>query len=236
MSELGQVLEVMHTSSESCHSLRLEGHEWRHRETFSRAWKHHLDELRRCGAASVRSFAFKKGGEGEPAPESREIWRVWLAKPDKRRAEFQVGDDMVTAVFAGQRWWSKSPNGFRTNEGALNSGHGFGPGAALIDPAAYLAVLQLSVDSRTTFLSRPAFVVTAIPRAIDPHEFNATFHMLGTGADLYQLVIDAELGILLRSEADFRGDAFRVIEVDAIGVDEQFSEATFDGERLRNVE
>ena len=60
--------------------------------------------------------------------------------------------------------------------------------------------------------------------------------MLGTGADLYQLVIDAELGILLRSEADFRGDAFRVIEVDAIGVDEQFSEATFDGERLRNVE
>lgn len=235
MIELGQVLEVMHTSQQRWNSLRLEGHEWRHRETFSRAWEHHFDELRKSGAASVESMAFKKSSGEEPPAESREDWRVWLTKPDKRRAEFLVGDGLVKAVFIGQHWWSRSPGGFRTNDGALNSSHGFGPAEALIDPATHLADLQLKIDGRTTFLSRPAFAVTAIPRAVDPRGFSPTFHLLGTGADLYKLVVDSEVGVLLRSQADFRGDAFRVIEVDEIGVNEQFGDEIFDGERLREA-
>jgi len=52
--------------------------------------------------------------------------------------------------------------------------------------------------------------------------------MLGTGADIYRLVIDSEVGVLLRSEADLGDQAFRVIEVDEIGVNEPTDEATFD--------
>jgi hypothetical protein len=58
--------------------------------------------------------------------------------------------------------------------------------------------------------------------------------MLGTGADLYKLVVDAEVGVLLRVQAEFQGDAFRVIEVDDISVNERFGDATFDSNRLRN--
>jgi hypothetical protein len=58
--------------------------------------------------------------------------------------------------------------------------------------------------------------------------------MLGTGADLYKLVVDAEVGVLLRVQAEFQGDAFRAIEVDDIGVNEGFGNTTFDSNLLRN--
>jgi hypothetical protein len=82
-------------------------------------------------------------------------------------------------------------------------------------------------------LTRPAYVVTALPRHIGRHGFDATFHMLGTGADLYKLVVDVEVGVLLRVEAEFQGDPFRVIEVDEISVNERFGETTFDSKPLR---
>jgi hypothetical protein len=170
-----------------------------------------------------------------PPDENREDWRAWLAKPDERRAEFQVGDEVVTAVFHGSSWWSWSPSrGFITNDGAPNHSHGFGPGEALIDPATHLASIQLKMNERTTFLTRPAYVVTALPRELSQPGFNTTFHMLGTGADLYKLVVDAEVGVLLRVQAEFQGDAFRVIEVDDISVNERFGDATFDSNRLRS--
>lgn len=60
--------------------------------------------------------------------------------------------------------------------------------------------------------------------------------MLGTGADRYRLFVDVEVGVLLRSEADFDGEVFRIIEADVIGINEEFSANTFDGERLRTDE
>jgi hypothetical protein len=233
--DLAQVLELMHIGSQRWTTLRLEGHEWRHLETFGRAWEHNVKQLRRSGAASVHSIALKRSDGREAAAESRENWRVWLAKPDKSRTEFQVGDDTVTGLFIGRHWWSWSPSrGFMSNNGAPNHGHGFGPAEALIDPARHLASLQLGDVAMARFLERHAFQVTALPRTDDEHAFSRTFHTLGTGADLYKLVVDAEVGVLLRTEADFRGDAFRVIEVDDISVNEPFSDATFDSNRLRN--
>jgi outer membrane lipoprotein-sorting protein len=235
MSHLAKVLELMHTSWQRWTTLRLEGHEWRHLQTFGRAWEHHVEELHESGAANVRSIALKRSDGREPAAESREDWRVWLAKPDKSRTEFQVGDDTVTAVFVGRYWWSWSPSrGFVTNNGAPNHGHGFGPAEALIDPARHLASLQLGDVAMASFRERQAFQVTAVPRTDDEHGFSRTFHILGTGADQYKLLVDAEVGVLLRVQADFRGHAFRVIEVDDVRVNGRFDDGTFDSNRLRN--
>src|SRR5712664_2757799 len=232
MSDLGEVLELMHTSSERWSSLRLRGHEWRHLETFSRAWEHDVTELRKHASVTVMSARFEK--PGEPQEESREDWRVWLARPDKMRTQFQVGDQVVTAVFLGDHWWSWSPSGFRTNDGALSFSHGFGPGEGLVHPARHITSLQMRVAGRTTFLSRPAFDVAAVPHTSEPHGFERTFLMLGTGADLYKLVVDSEVGILLRSQAEFHGEPFRVIEVDDIGVNELLAPETFDPDLLRD--
>lgn len=225
----------MRTGTERWASLRMEGFEWRHLKRSSLAWEHHVNELRSSRSVTVMS-AFRGGSlEGrEPPDESLERWRVWLAKPDKRRAKFQVGDEVVTAVFLGGWWWSWSPSrGFITNDGAPNHGHGFGPAEALIDHSQQIASLDVQVDSRATFLSRPAFRVTVVPRQDEPRGFDRTLHMLGTGADEYRLVVDGEIGVLLRCEARFGGDAFRVIEADEFVVDEVLSEGTFDPERLR---
>jgi hypothetical protein len=233
MGDLAQVLEVMHTSSQRWNSIRLNGHEWRHYKTFGRAWEHRFDELRKRGSAGIHSIAFGKSDGGNPPEEGREEWQVWLEKPDKKRTQFQVGDHVVAAVFIGKRWWSWSRSGFKTNEGELNSSHGFGPAEGLVDPATHLSFLQISFDHSSTFLSRPAFLITAVPPITEPQGFSPTFHMLGTGADLYKLIVDAETGTLLRSQAEFEGHAFRVIQVDEIAVNKRFDVGVFDPDLLR---
>lgn len=209
------------------------GFEWRHLETFRRAWERHVSELRRSSVVSVQALRPESSGGSSPPAESRERWRMWLAKPDKRRAQFLVGDDMVAAVFIGGTWWSSSRRGFMTNNGAPNHGHGFGPGEALLDPSSHLASLHMRVNGRITFLARPAFVVNVVPRARERNGFDRTLHMLGTGADEYELVVDATVGVLLRCQANFGGEAFRVIEADELAVDEEFDELIFDPDLLR---
>ena len=41
---------------------------------------------------------------------------------------------------------------------------------------------------------------------------------------------------LRRSEAEFGGEVFRIIEADEIGINQDFKADTFDGERLRTGE
>ena len=120
-----------------------------------------------------------------------------------------------------------------TNNGATNHSHGFGPGEGLLDPRRHLAALDLRVERRSTFLSRSAFVVNAVPRTREQEGFDRTLHMLGNGADEYQLIVDAAVGVLLRCQANFRGAAFRVIEADQFGVDEEIDSRIFDPELLR---
>jgi len=50
---------------------------------------------------------------------------------------------------------------------------------------------------------------------------------------VYRLIVDAEVGILLRCQAEFDGEPFRVIEVDEIGVNEILARETFDPDLLR---
>lgn len=235
MSDLEEALKLMRTSTERWATLRMSGFEWRHAKRFGLAWEHHVNELRKSHSVT-RMSAFGIGRlEGhEPPDESLERGRVWLAKPDKRRVQFQVGDEVVAAVFLGGWWWSWSPSrGFITNDGAPNHGHGFGPAEGLIDLSRQIASLDLQVDGRVTFLSRPALRVTVVPRHHEPDGFDRTLHTLGTGADEYRLVVDGEVGVLLRCEARYCGYAFRVVEADDFVVDEVLSEATFEPELLR---
>ena len=51
---------------------------------------------------------------------------------------------------------------------------------------------------------------------------------------LAQAELERKRQVLLRVQAELQGDAFRAIEVDDIGVNERFGDATFDSNRLRN--
>jgi len=226
----------MRTSSQRWETLQLKGHEWRDVERFLEAFGRPLDIFPATGSPTT-TYAMKFTSRERQKPPLRrlESWALWLAKPDKKRAQFHVGGDVATAVFIGDRWRSWSPTGYLTNEGTLDSTHGLGPGEALIDPRRHLTSLRFQFVDERTFLSRSALLVTAYPNpqaVADQDDFGVTFHLLGAGADLYRLLIDGETGLLLRSEAQLKGQVFRIIEIDEIAVNQPLSDATFDHDRL----
>lgn len=96
VSELGEVLELIHTSEERWRSLRAWGREWRHSALHLEAF---MREAARRRSGSVAVFG-ESSLEPEEPVESEELWRLWMARPDKVRAEFAVGHgETVTAVW-----------------------------------------------------------------------------------------------------------------------------------------
>jgi len=178
------------------------------------------------GSVTISAVRAKTGFQ-EPE-ETVEKWRLWRARPDKIRTQFQVGMETVTAVFVGPQWWSLSPTaGFMTNGGDPSSSHGLGPAEVLVDTPQLLSFLKVRGVSRTTFLARSAYLVAVEPATPERHGPPAVLHALGPGADLYQLYVDAEVGVLLRSQAELGGKPFRVVEVSEMGLNEELDERLF---------
>jgi hypothetical protein len=234
--DLGDVLELLHTSPERWDTLRLAGHEWRNLMRFNEAWERSMAAIQsHTRVVSVMSFgpAPVSGEPVEPPETTVEHWRLWHAKPDKIRTEFQVGTEMATAVFAGREWWSWTPGmGHLSSAGDPNSSHGLGPAEVLVDTPAMLGSLKLQTVSRTTFLSRSAYLIGAVPAKRDEHGWPYVLHALGAGADRYELVVDAEVGLVWRSRAELGGGAFQVLEVDELGIDERLDDRLFSGDTL----
>ena len=232
MRDLGDVLELLHTSPERWQTLRLAGREWRHLARFNQAWERSVAAMQRnSGRTSVMSLTSAIPG---PLPETTaEHWRLWHAKPDKIRTQFLVGTETVTAVFAGTQWWSWSRSmGHLTNTRGMQASHGLGPAEVLVETPSLLGSLKLQTVSRTTFLSRSAYLVGTVPAKLDEHAPPFVLHALGAGADRYELVVDAEVGVVWRSQAELEGEAFRVLEVDELGIDEPLDEDLFRGDNL----
>ncbi|MGH2711752.1 MAG: hypothetical protein ACRDH9_11175 [Actinomycetota bacterium] len=226
MSELGPVLELIHTSPNRWRNLRAAGTEWVHTARNQKAWM-------RAISPGTAVMHFGDAG-GEPPPEeTSETWKVLIAKPDRARVQFGVGDEMVTALFVADTWWSWSPSrGGMTNRGDPNSGHGMGPGESLIDASHILPGVELEVVGRSTFIGRPVVEMVARPSEIDEEDEEArqlrdAASGLGSGGDEYRLLIDAEHGVLLRSEARFDSEPFRILEMTEVAFDEVFPEDTF---------
>ncbi len=235
MRDLGDVLELLHTSPERWDSLRLVGRDWRHLARHQDAWERWVAAMQRdSNRVSVMHFASLRAvAEEEESEETVLKWRLWLAKPDKIRTEFQVGAETVKAALVGPEWWSWSRStGLRTNAGDPSSSHGIGPAEVLVDTLGLLSFLRLRAVSRTTFISRSAYVVSAEPAPADRNGPPSALHALGPGADRYELVVDAEVGVLLRSQAERGGQPFRVVEVEELGVNEEPDERLFSPDGL----
>jgi outer membrane lipoprotein-sorting protein len=226
VSELGEVLELMHTSEGRWSSLHAEGREWRdsalNLEAFMR-----MVERRRPG--SVARFG-DSSHEAEEPEEVESAWRLWMEGTDRIRAEFSVGHgEMVIAVVDGKTWWSWSPSsGALTNEGSENAETGLGPGTDLVHPAAILPAVDLEVRGRTTKLGRSAYEVLAVPTTgNDDEEDFGLLHGIGSGAEEYELLVDAERGVLLRTVARLHGRPFLILEMDEVAFDEELPADTF---------
>jgi outer membrane lipoprotein-sorting protein len=169
----------------------------------------------------------------KPSDESENAWRLWIEQPDNVRVEFVVGLETVIAVFRGTTWWSVSPSlGARTNEGNPRSGHGTGPGYPLTDPGRLALALELTLGASTTVAGREALRAMGTPIPPDrldvfEEEHDVALSDIGMGSTEYELAVDIERGIVLRSEARLDGQPFRIIEMVEVAFDETLPAGTF---------
>jgi outer membrane lipoprotein-sorting protein len=225
VSELGEVLQLMHRSEQRWRSLRADGREWRHAALHLEAFMR-MVERRRSGSVSVFGSSSKEVEEPE---ETETTWRLWMEGRRRVRAEFAIGHgEMVTAVVDGPTWWSWSPSmGALTNEGREDSETGLGPGTALVHPAVILPAVDLEIRGRATKDGRSVYEVLALPTADEDEESLVQVHGIGSGAEEYTLLVDAERGVLLRTEARLHGRPFLVLEMDQVAFDEELPAETF---------
>lgn len=213
----------------SWHSLRATGTEWRHHARLTEAFDRGSTPPDGVRVTVVR--ARHESALASPS-ESREPWLLWIDKPDRKRAEFMVGDDLWTVVFRGDHWWNWSPaRGVNTNEGRPNYGHGIGPSEGLLKTDLLTRALRVEEVSRGTLIGRDVIHLRGVPRTVrtaDEHFLTSNaLHPLGLGADEYLLALDAEEGVLLRSEARTVGEPFRMIEMSDIAFNVPFAADSF---------
>jgi hypothetical protein len=213
----------------SWYSLRATGTEWRHHARALEAFERGSTPPDGIGVTSL--IVRHESALAAPS-ESREPWLLWIEKPDLKRAEFVVGAELWTVVFRADQWWSRSPSrGTQTNDGRTNYGHSAGPSVGLMKTDLLSRALHLEEVSRGTLLGREVIHLRGSPQTIttadDFRRIGNALHPLGLGADEYLFAMDAEHGVLLRSEARAVGEPFRIIEMAEIAFNVPFASDAF---------
>jgi len=206
MTELGNVLELLCRVEPRFRTLQVEGR-----------------QLRRDHPAPKRSAAviLTDDKSGTSAPKET-VWRIWIDDRGRKRTELEVGSEVVTAVRDGVEWASWSSASGPMTRGRTGGFLGLGFEQALLNTFAILPAVELEVLGRTEFIGRHAYEVRARRiREDDAQAGLAVLGELGLGADEYRMLIDAERGFLLRSEARRRGDAFLTLEMTMLLIDQQ---------------
>jgi hypothetical protein len=227
MSELSELLELLHNGETPFVTLCGRFRIWRHLERHEAAFR--ADALRRGGTTG------RIGPDCPSSPEQSEtVLCLWRATPDRARVEYRSGPrDGAYGVRVGEHWWSwDARHGTRSNAQDQSLGSETGKElSVLLDPPQCLSVFRFAPISRATRAGRPVIVVEAQPRP-EPARVHGRYasvrHGLGTGADSYRLDIDAERGIVLASHAFFQGEPFQVIEALEIVLDEPLDKGLFE--------
>jgi hypothetical protein len=232
VSELGDLLELLHLARDRWTTVRVTIRAWRHHQRTMGAWEAWQESSQ--GQSSTH-FALV-GDDDTPEPEtSGAIARLWI-DGDRVREE-REGDFPYLGIRVGRLWWHYDEmNGAISNKD--NPEHGSGVGEEyryLLDPSGISGGVRFEIDGHAKVAGRGGIRVRAFPRPTDhPHH---ELH-LPHGADEHELVVDRERGVVLRLASRFRGEDFYVVEMLDVGFDATFEKDLFvfrppPGERVR---
>ena len=217
MTELGDLLELLHRAHASFRSLRFEASEWRHTWRTQSAYARAME-----GATGVAQVVLQT----DSVPEEWEIAvRGWLAPPRIREERGEAGR-LTIGVSDGERWWQVMPEWATVTD----EGDGWSTGRVgeclrpYVDPAPLLAGLTLELGGRTEVAGREAILVRAVPR---PRPFRSEQEALLGGADRHELAVDAERGTLLRAISFLDDEPATRLEVVEIAFDEPLDDSVF---------
>lgn len=240
MGKVGNVLELMHGARHRWVSIRATIRERRHEERAATAADRALERMLEGGRSTV---SYRASRHETGVAESEMLTRIWLGSSGRVREEREIvagAGEPTIGVRDGDWWWLYSPSeGAVSNGGDSRQVAGIGDRTAvLFDPAPVTPGLDLEVLGRCRVGGRRGIRLRATPReAVTP----GLLPELDLGAEAYELVVDAERGILLRTEAFAGGEPFSVVEVVDIAFDEKPPRRTFtfappDGEIVRPVQ
>jgi len=238
VTELPDLVELLHGAPESFRTVRGTIRSWHDRAIQERAFERHRAEMeeRRGGGRSFGVLLLRSQGP-EPPPIVEETIRLWLERPDRVREEVE-GEHPRTLVSSGHKMWSRMPKWGAVehdvdDEGDLGWQHGM-----LLTPLALAPGLEFEIGAPTTVAGRAGIRVRSLPRPADePHLFG----LGAAGADEYELVVDLERGVLLRTEARLEGAPFALQEFTELAFDEPLAPELFvfaaePGEAVRSQE
>lgn len=233
MSELGDLLELLHRGGRDLRTIGATLATWRDNERAQRAFGRYTSQ-----AASLPVAQAVARGELPAILET--TVRLWLERPGKSREETEEPDGTLRQTIRdGKTWWTYGPAmGAISNEGDESSGAMTSAFEHLFDPARLLSVLDLEPAGEGVCAGRVVKLVRAqrMPSLAPPRDF--ALHRLGTGADEFELAVDAEHGVLLRTGALIEGDEFSRVEVLEAAFNDALPAETFvfvppEGEQIR---
>lgn len=235
MSDLGDLLVLLHGARGRIATVRATVRMWRHQQRQHEAMGRSMRD-----DGGVTAYASL---DVESLPDTAEsVVRVWLAPPDRAREEHEGADGAGYGVRRGRLWWHYSPHsGAVSNIDRPEVDSGIGEELWwLLEPAPLIGVLDFDGITPGRQADRGTLRVRAVPRAFAADDGWPLVRLGAAGADELLLDVDAERGTLLRIESRFQGEPIVISEIVEIAFDEPFADDVFvftppPGEEIRSI-
>jgi hypothetical protein len=156
--------------------------------------------------------------------------RIWRAG-ERVRVEHHGGErDGYYAVADGPLWWMwDERNGAHSNQDDPSVGSSAGEELQImLNPVPLLGSLRFQTSGISEIAGRPTISANGIPRPHDiRHGPSFELHELGSGAEVYELEVDRQLGVLLAVTAIRDGEPFHRITTLSLAFDQPIPDETF---------
>ncbi|MFN2543623.1 MAG: hypothetical protein ABR600_03490 [Actinomycetota bacterium] len=220
MGELGRVVELMQSARQRYRTLYVEVRSYARMDLFVEAMKRSVE---RQPYKSALILTPNGDVDDEPPTEREGTGRLWVENPSRYRVELRSSGDPPW-VEVGRRPWLETPRPetYPIPPDTLGL-------EEIYDPGLLIAELWLEPAGGGTVAGREGIVVRASPRPTLRAGGMEFLHLDPVLADAYELVIDAERGIVLRLEARVGGELMDLTEVTHVAFDEPIPDELLQG-------
>jgi hypothetical protein len=229
-----EFFNLLTTSETRWATLHIEGRTWFNFDIQRVAWQTKNDRLRANGAriATFQRADANRNEAAETVPaaapvDHEETWSLWVS-PQRRRAKYKVGDDLVDVVIEGSTFWSNGRGQSITNEGRKDHSHGQGDGHNLIRTLDFAGLLHVEELSEGMQIGRHTINAKVTILEKEDPELGPGLHGLTIGdADFLELRVDRERGVVLSASSWLQGAVYRILEVTKVEFDPDFADDAF---------
>ena len=225
---------LLETSESRWTALFIEGRTWININLQSFAWQATIGRKMAHGAHFVK-LQRSDSNENEATESARVVepvdqeqtWRLWVT-PEKRRAKFEVGDGLVDVVIEGSTFWSNGHGRSFTNGGKTNLSHGQGDGQNLLRTSEYAGLLHVVELSQGMRIGRPTIEAkVTILDDQDPQRGQGVHGLTIGEAEVLELSVDRERGVVLNASSWIQGAIYRIVEITKVEFDPNFDTDVF---------